>query len=284
MISGRGSCARAFWRGRDGNVAMMWALMGSVLVGLLGITVDFTRAQMLRAQMQNAVDGAALAAARGDMHDRSSSARKRRAPIFDAEMGDLASNRDAARSRTSPARTKSPSAQPCRCGSASRASCATKTGCCSSTSDAERSGNNIEVALVLDVTGLDGRPAHHRSARRGDRSRRHRHPRSAVAVLFEDRARAVLDGRQRRQLRRRSARRHRRAGRCRRRGLAYGPAHNISGITRANPAVVTATSHGFANGDYGLHPQRERHDAGEQPRVHRSPTSTTNTFQLRQRR
>ena len=53
--------ARAFGRDRRGNVAMMWGLMGAVLVGLIGVTVDFTRAQAIRNQMQNAVDGPALA-------------------------------------------------------------------------------------------------------------------------------------------------------------------------------------------------------------------------------
>ena len=41
MLTGRerGSVL-AFTRARGGNVAMMWALMGAVLVGLVGITVD----------------------------------------------------------------------------------------------------------------------------------------------------------------------------------------------------------------------------------------------------
>ena len=56
--------AGAFARDRGGNVAMMWGLMGTVLVGLIGITVDFTRAQALQAHMQNAADGAALVAER----------------------------------------------------------------------------------------------------------------------------------------------------------------------------------------------------------------------------
>lgn len=80
---------RAFLRDRGGNVAMMWALMGSVLVGLVGVTVDFTRAQMLRAQMQNAADGAALVAERASnlsMEQRTAAAQA----FFDAEMGDMA--------------------------------------------------------------------------------------------------------------------------------------------------------------------------------------------------
>jgi Flp pilus assembly protein TadG len=85
------SSSPKFTRARGGNVAMMWALMGSVLVGLIGITVDFTRAQMIRTQMQNAVDGAALVAERSSnmsIEQRQAAARA----FFDAEMGDMAAN------------------------------------------------------------------------------------------------------------------------------------------------------------------------------------------------
>lgn len=77
---------RSFRRDQGGNVAMMWALMGAVLVGLIGITVDFTRAQALRNQMQNAADGAALVAERSSnrpLAERTAAARA----FFDAEMG-----------------------------------------------------------------------------------------------------------------------------------------------------------------------------------------------------
>ncbi|MBX9746573.1 MAG: hypothetical protein K2X34_06710 [Hyphomonadaceae bacterium] len=77
---------RGFLRATGGNVAMMWALMGAVLVGLIGITVDFTRAQALRNQMQNAADGAVLVAERSSnrtMAERLAAARA----FFDAEMG-----------------------------------------------------------------------------------------------------------------------------------------------------------------------------------------------------
>jgi Flp pilus assembly protein TadG len=86
-----GRLARAFGRDRRGNVAMMWGLMGAVLVGLIGVTVDFTRAQALRNQMQNAVDGAALVAERSSnltLAQRQAAAEA----FFDAEMGDLASS------------------------------------------------------------------------------------------------------------------------------------------------------------------------------------------------
>jgi Flp pilus assembly protein TadG len=80
--------ADGFVRSRSGNVAMLWALMGGVLVGLVGLTVDFTRAQSIRAQMQNAADGAALVAERSSdmsMANRTAAARA----FFDAEVGDM---------------------------------------------------------------------------------------------------------------------------------------------------------------------------------------------------
>ncbi len=67
---------------------MMWALMGTVLIGLVGLTVDFTRAQAIRNAMQNAADGAALVAERSSnlsMAARTAAARA----FFDAEVGDM---------------------------------------------------------------------------------------------------------------------------------------------------------------------------------------------------
>jgi len=81
---------RAMLHDRAGNVAMMWALMGTVLIGLVGLTVDFTRAQGIRNAMQNAADGAALVAERSSnlsMGDRTAAARA----FFDAEVGDMIS-------------------------------------------------------------------------------------------------------------------------------------------------------------------------------------------------
>ena len=93
MVTGRVTNRRswsAFKRDRRGNVAMMWALMGTVLIGLIGLTVDFTRAQMIRSQLQNAADGAVLAAARApgnvSLADRTALATS----YFQAEAGSLA--------------------------------------------------------------------------------------------------------------------------------------------------------------------------------------------------
>ncbi|MEQ1491899.1 MAG: pilus assembly protein, partial [Terricaulis sp.] len=82
---------RGLLRDRRGNVAMMWALMGTVLIGLVGLTVDFTRAQSIRNAMQNAADGAALVAERSSnlsIDQRTAAARA----FFDAEVGDMVSN------------------------------------------------------------------------------------------------------------------------------------------------------------------------------------------------
>jgi hypothetical protein len=68
---------------------MLWALMGGALVGLVGLTVDFTRAQAIRAEIQNAVDGAVLVAERSanlTLAEREAAAQA----YFDAEVGDLA--------------------------------------------------------------------------------------------------------------------------------------------------------------------------------------------------
>jgi Flp pilus assembly protein TadG len=76
----------AFGRDRRGNVAMMWGIMGAVLIGTIGIAVDFTRAQGIRNRMQNAVDGAALVAERSSnlsMAQREAAARA----FFNSEMG-----------------------------------------------------------------------------------------------------------------------------------------------------------------------------------------------------
>jgi len=82
---------RQFRRDRAGNVAMMWALMGTVLIGLVGLTVDFTRAQSIRSAMQNAADGAALVAERSSNLSIAARTEAARA-FFDAEVGDMVSN------------------------------------------------------------------------------------------------------------------------------------------------------------------------------------------------
>lgn len=89
-FTSRGS-SPSFLSDRSGNVAMLWGLMGAVLVGLLGMSVDFTRAQSLRVKLQNAADGAVLVAERlssRPLAERTEAARA----FFNAEMGDYAND------------------------------------------------------------------------------------------------------------------------------------------------------------------------------------------------
>ncbi len=79
----------AFAGDRRGNVAMIWGLTAVVLLGLMGLAVDFTRAQTVRTRLQNAVDGAALVAARASNMTEPQRLTAARA-YFDAEMGDEA--------------------------------------------------------------------------------------------------------------------------------------------------------------------------------------------------
>jgi Flp pilus assembly protein TadG len=275
MISGRGP-ARAFWRGRDGNVAMMWALMGSVLVGLLGITVDFTRAQMLRAQMQNAVDGAALAAARDVMTE----AQREEAvqAYFDAEMGELGANATLTISDIPGTNEVNVSARMPMPLSIARI-VRDEDWILHVDSDAERSGVNVEVALVLDVTGsmsgqriIDLRAAATDLVDTVIRDQQTPYY-SKIALVpysmgvnvgnYADDARGDIVG----------------PADVEAAAWALGSPHNITGITRANPAVVTSANHGFQNGDT-VYIRNVSGMSQVNNRVFTVANKTTNTFQL----
>ena len=59
---------------------------------------------------------------------------------------------------------------------------------------------------------------------------------------------------------------------------ALAAADTISGITKANPGVVTATSHGLSNGDYVFLSVSGMHQLND--RVVRVANVATNTFEL----
>ncbi|MBI3438357.1 MAG: pilus assembly protein TadG [Proteobacteria bacterium] len=132
-------------------MAMLWGLMAVVLVGTVGISVDFTRAQMIRAQMQNAADGAALAAARdygASLSQRTTAART----YFDAEAGDYGGA--AANFSLTPMPDGTYRVQASAPMSMSLASVISNNPwTIAVASDAIQSGVNLEVALVLDTTG-----------------------------------------------------------------------------------------------------------------------------------
>jgi Flp pilus assembly protein TadG len=140
-----------FTQDRGGNVAMMWGLMGAVLIGLIGITVDFTRAQALRNQMQNAVDGAALVAERSSnlsMANRTAAARA----FFDAEMGDYGATATFTVSQLSDGGHMASAAMPMPLSLARVVKNQDWTIRVSAVAEANASPP-IEVALVLDNTG-----------------------------------------------------------------------------------------------------------------------------------
>lgn len=149
-----GRSLRAFGQARRGNVAMLWALMATVLVGTVGISVDFTRAQMIRVQLQNAADGAALAAARdygATLAQRTSVARA----YFDAEAGDYGGA--AAQFSLTPLADGTYRVQASAPMQMSLASVISNNPwTIAVNSDAIQSGVNLEVALVLDTTGSMG--------------------------------------------------------------------------------------------------------------------------------
>lgn len=142
---------RAFRRDRRGNVAMMWGLLGAGLIGLIGLTVDFTRAQAIRTQLQNAADGAALAAARAPANLTLAARTTAARAFFDAEAGEYGQG---ATFSLTPAGDQ---------GYRVNVSTSMEGGLTrlisnhdwdiGVESEAVRGGVNLEVALVLDTTG-----------------------------------------------------------------------------------------------------------------------------------
>jgi Flp pilus assembly protein TadG len=239
--------AQGMARDRSGNVAMMWALMGTVLIGLVGLTIDFTRAQALRAQMQNAADGAALVAERSygqSLGERTDAARA----FFDAEMitvdttgvnfsvtdlGDVGHRVDVS--------------MPMQMSLASLVS--TEDWIIRVSSEAEQGGVDVEVSVVLDTTGsmAGTKIADLRTAATdlvntivSDEQAPYY---SRVALVpfavgvnagsYAPQVRGSLTG----------------SRSISNAAWANSPQRSISGATRTNPVVITSAGHGFANGD-----------------------------------
>jgi Flp pilus assembly protein TadG len=56
---------RNFAAGRDGNIAMMFALMSVPVVGMMGAAIDYSRANAVKADLQSALDATALMVSKG---------------------------------------------------------------------------------------------------------------------------------------------------------------------------------------------------------------------------
>jgi len=236
---------RAFGSARGGNVAMMWALMGAVLIGLVGMTVDFTRAQSLRMQVQNAVDGAALAAARGDTFTEAQRFEAARA-YFDAELGEVANSATLAIHDIGDNQVEVVATMPMPL---SLARIVRNEGwTLRVSSEAERSGNNIEVAMVLDVTGsMAGsrinalRTAATNLVNTVVRDEQTPYSSRVALVPYSMGVNAGAYAT--------SARGAIQPARNLSAASWFNVSRTITGITRANPAVVTSNGHGLTTGN-----------------------------------
>jgi Flp pilus assembly protein TadG len=245
MVGFRVNGVKTFARDRRGNVAMMWGLLGAVLVGLLGITVDFTRAQMIQAQLQNAADGAALVAARGiDQTDaeREASARA----FFEAEVGDLADEATLTFTRGADGRYIANASTVMPVTLARLVS--TDDWTIEVESEAIQSGLDLEISLVVDITGsmagtriADLRTAANdlvdivvRDEQTPFYSKLALVPYSMGVNLQGNAANARGSVTPVRSISGAS--------------WSIGSAKTITGATRANPVVITSNGHGFTNG------------------------------------
>lgn len=268
---------RAFGRDRRGNVAMMWALMGAVLLGLVGMSVDFTRAQMIRSQLQNAADGAALAAARmtqgTTMTARTAAARG----YFDSEAGASAANATFNLVDIGNNGYRVDVTAPMDMSLARLVSNQPWTIAVSS--DAVRGGVNVEVALVLDTTGsmsgtkistlrtaatdlvntvvLDSQTPYYSKLALVSYSVGVNAGSYAASVRGAIPAGHSISGA----------------------SWSTGNAMTVSGASKTNPVVVTANAHGFSSGQYvylsGIRGMTQINN-----QYFRVGTVTTNTFQL----
>lgn len=267
----------AFFSDRRGNVAMMWGLMGVVLLGLVGITVDLTRAEMLRARMQNAVDGAALVAERSanlTLAQRQTAAHA----YFDAEMGELSQGVTFTMTQIPNVGHRVEARMPMAMSLASLVS--DQPWNIRVASQAQQGGRNIEVAMVLDTTGsMGGQPIIDLRNAATDMvnilvtgsqtpfySKVALVPYSMSVNVGSTYATAVRGSIP-------AARNITGAA------WANGSSRNITGITRANPAVVTSNGHGLTTGSIvwitGVSGMTQVNN-----RAFTVGTVTTNTFQL----
>ncbi len=236
-------------RERFGNVAMIWALTASVVLSLVGVSIDFTRANAARQTLQNAVDGAALVAERmadKPMTERSAAAEQ----YFKGSLGD----EDGATLATISV-VELPGG-----GHRAVATMPVPTTLArlvtnhdftvKVSSEANQEGTDLEIALILDVTGsmagqriIDLRTAAADAVDimiRADQAPYY----SKIALVpysatvnpgsYADQVRGPIT-----------------AG-APITGATWknGAAKAITGVSKANPVVITSNGHGFNNGDF----------------------------------
>ncbi len=236
-------------RERFGNVAMIWALTAAVVLSLVGVSIDFTRANAVRQHLQNAADGAVLVAER--MADKSLTERQTAAEqFFRASLADVDSGSQATISieELNGGGHRALAAMPVPTTLARLVT--NRDFNVKVSSEADQEGTDLEIALVLDITGSMGgqRIIDLRTAAadavdiliRTDQTPYY----SKVALIPY--SNAVNVGAYADQVR----------------GPIAAPAtitaatwkngavKAITGATRANPVVITSNGHGYGNGDF----------------------------------
>lgn len=261
-----------------GNVAMIWALSATVTLSLVGLSIDFSRAHAVRQQVQNAADGAALVAER--MSDRPLSERRTaaeqyfRASLEDVQYATLAT---VSIEEMSGGGHRATASMPSPTTLSRLVTGRDFTVGASSTAD--QAGTDLEVAVILDTTGsMAGRRIADLRVAAADLVdiivRDEQTPYYSKVALVPY-SMAVNLGANASQVRGAITP----ARPITDANWRSGTGKAISGATRANPVVVTANGHGFANGDRvyisGVNGMTQINN-----RQYTTANVTANTFQL----
>jgi Flp pilus assembly protein TadG len=238
--------SRGLVRSDSGNVAMLFALACLVIFPVVGFAIDFSRVIVEKQKLQQATDAAALAAA----HDAFMTEDQRRA-VVDAHLDAL--SEDLGRDVTYEFAMDSEGRISLVTHISVNTTIAKITGrdevAVTVRSDALEGGSDIEVAMILDITG----------SMSGSRI-------TALKQASKDLVDIVVDDVQTPYYSKASmvpysvavnvgsyaatVRGPVTSGKSITNAVwKSGSAKNISGITKANPAVVTSNGHGFSNGD-----------------------------------
>ena len=280
LFGAAASALRGFLGGNRGGVAVWGGFMIVPLLGFMGIGVDSARGYMVRARLSQALDAAGLAA--GKQFTNETKAREAAEMVFKANFP--AGYMDAG--LTGPNITFNTTAQTVTVAASAVLPTyfvhlvGVDTLTVAANTEVMRNGMNLEIAMVLDVTGSMNQPSSKIADLKlaakdlidivvyADQSEYY----SKVAIVPY--SNAVNVGAFANQVR------------------GAVPVKTITGATRANPVVVTSANHGFNNGDKvfisgvnGMTQIRNNLNNSEtattQPKFWVVANKTTNTFQLK---
>jgi Flp pilus assembly protein TadG len=240
--------ARRLRRDERGAVAIIWALSAMAVLALVGVSLDFSRANAARQSLQNAADGAALVAERmGDLPfaERRAAAEQ----YFRASIADMpyAASATISIEEMSGGGHRASASMPAPTSLSRLVS--DRDWVVNTSAEAKQEGSDLEVSLVLDITGSMGgsRITDLRTAANDLVNivvREEQEPYYSKVALVPYSIGVNLG-----------------ANAATARGAIVGPTNisaadwrdgapkNISGASRANPVVITSNGHGLANGD-----------------------------------